>query len=163
MRGRVIRIVDTHRIIINLGTADGVGRGDRFGIFTPSEEIVDPETEEILGSYRERKANVVARVVAERFSICAAPRQSFGQTFLRTLAGANPEQELPGSRPDPYQLPVELGQMRPLPTGSTIRVGDIVEPIAAPAEAEEEAEEPRALEDESPARGDDTPQSDDRS
>ena len=136
MTGRVIRIVDTHRIIINLGAADGVAEGQRFGVYTPQDEIVDPQTSEVLGTYRERKASVVARVVAERFTICAAPRRSFAQSYFLGVRGGVAEQVAPHLQ-DPTELPVERRQINPLPTGSTIKVGDFVQPIAPQAEGGE--------------------------
>ena len=49
IQGRVIRIFDRRSLVLNVGTADGVSSGMRFGIWTPREEIVDPETFDTWG------------------------------------------------------------------------------------------------------------------
>ncbi len=48
-------------------------RGVKFAIYTPVAEIVDPETNESLGTYRERKATVEAQIVADKFTIAETP------------------------------------------------------------------------------------------
>lgn len=144
LKGRVIRIVDSHRVIFNLGSDDGVVRGQNFAIYTPEETIVDPFSKEVLGAYRERKAIVVARIVAERFTIATARRRSWTEGLMLGLGGVGVAREEPAREADPYALPVDHTQIKPLPTGSTIRVGDIVEQMPAvekPATADTATEE----------------------
>src|SRR4051812_13058310 len=84
MEARVIRIVDNKRIILNVGTDDGVARGDQFAIYTPVERIVDPQTGEELGGYRHRKATIEADFVASRYTIATPPQPNVIWKYLRS-------------------------------------------------------------------------------
>ncbi|MBB3998618.1 hypothetical protein [Aureimonas pseudogalii] len=46
---RVIKIIDPWKFVINIGLEDGVKNGDRFLIFGPGENLVDPLTRRDLG------------------------------------------------------------------------------------------------------------------
>jgi hypothetical protein len=128
--GRVIRLFDETRVAVNVGSNDGVEPGAAFGIFTPTDEIVDPETGEVLGGYRRRKAVVTAEEVYPRFTIAAPPQKRIRVqeptrgTALGSLLGG-------GSRSRwqlvPGELDIEPGEAQQLPTGMTVRVGDHVE------------------------------------
>lgn len=69
IRGRLIRIVDPRTVIINLGDKDGVKPNSIFSILAEPEDIIDPLTEENLGTLTVVKAKVVAAQVFERFTI----------------------------------------------------------------------------------------------
>jgi hypothetical protein len=122
-QGRVIRIVDEQRIVLNLGSADGVARGDQFGIYTPLEAIVDPVTGENLGGYRERKATVKAEIVAERFVI-AGPVRLWRWKGIESLFPGFGETDS-----DVQSLPINKREAQPFPTGPTIRIGDQAEKL----------------------------------
>lgn len=129
---KVIRILDKRRLVLNVGREDGVERGDKFAIYTPTTQIVDPETKEELGLYRERKATVEAKIITDRFTI-ASPPSEYVWDPLASL--------VPGETISPA-LPVNERDINPLPTGSTVRVGDIAElvqhsPLTPVAESEE--------------------------
>src|SRR5688500_13149048 len=112
VKGRVIRILDDRNLVLNVGEQQKVTHGMRFGIYTPADEIVDPETKAILGRYRTRKALVEARVVYPRFSIVSAPLRA-GTTFDRALRAMRSYEP----------LPVATEDIQPLPTGAEIRIG----------------------------------------
>jgi hypothetical protein len=144
IRGRVIRILDDRRVVLNVGLDDGVERGMRFGIYTPQDEIVDPESGENLGSYRERKATAIAQVVAQRFTILQPPPRG-GNWLLESFKSGRPGIPAQPERDDP-RFPVEPYSVQPLPTGSTIKIGDAAEeiptqkqPSTEEAEGQEEA------------------------
>jgi hypothetical protein len=133
---RVIRIIDESRLILNVGTQDGIQRGDEFGIYTPTVEIVDPESGENLGRYRERKTTVRANFVADRYTIASPPPKYSGFTMFR-LSSPNVE---------PRQLPVDKTQIDPLPTTSLVRVGDTASLLRAPTpEKTPDQETPEAV------------------
>jgi hypothetical protein len=140
--GRVVRIFDDEKIAINLGSRDGLTRGARIAIYAPEVEIEDPDTGEVLGSYRHLKAAARAAEVAEKFTVAGPyPRKeqvsepsaiwAFRQTRTKTVPG---------------ELPINEMEASPLPGGDEIRVGDIVEvefddsPPPAPTEAQEAAD-----------------------
>jgi hypothetical protein len=123
LTARVIRILNASSLILNVGEQDGAERGMRFAIFTPSEEIVDPETGEPLGTLRSRKATVELRSVYPRFSVAFAPSQvrRVGSDPLSTLTGRT--ERVQGT------FPVAPEEVDPLPTGSEVRVGDVAEMV----------------------------------
>jgi hypothetical protein len=117
IKGRVIRIIDKKRVILNIGEVDGVGRGMSFGIFTPIETIQDPETGAELGSYRRRKATVEIDEVHRQFSVASPPTRYRAAGFVNPLQGET-------IWPD---LPVQDQDIDPLVSGSTVQVGDVAE------------------------------------
>jgi hypothetical protein len=127
IRGRVIRIFDRRTLVLNIGAADGVQPGMRFAIYTPREDIVDPESQENLGTYRLRKATVVAQTVSQRFTVAAAAtvtRRVGGASLtgsLSALMGQVEEVEV--------DLPVDSAEIEPLGASRHVLVGDTVEEI----------------------------------
>lgn len=47
--GKVIRIIDDYKIVINKGAVNGVTMNNRFLVYRLGEELFDPDTEESLG------------------------------------------------------------------------------------------------------------------
>jgi hypothetical protein len=151
INGRVIRILDRRSVAINVGSDDGVEQGMRFGIYTPREHIVDPETNEDLGVYRRRKATIQASTVSAKFTIASpVPRRvrtgggaSF-QSSLTALIGTYEEVEV--------DLPVSSSEIDPLPTGEQVAVGDTVEEIVTspPVQPASAAVEERTAPEEEP-------------
>lgn len=125
MTGKIIRFIDDHTAIINLGSVDGVEPRMRFGIYTPTDEIVDPETNEVLGTYRRRKGIVVVDEVHERFCVASAPsvREEVVEETTGAILGARTRRRTTTRR----DLDVARGQVKPLPTGDEVLVGDTVE------------------------------------
>lgn len=131
IEGRIIRILDDRRVVLNVGTAHGVKRGTNFGIYTPVDEIKDPKTGEVLGNYRRRKATVRVTEAYERFCVASPPGrrrvtvreepQGFGISAILGSRASSRVEEVP------VTLDVEYGEEEPLPTGDTIRRGDVVE------------------------------------
>jgi len=146
---RVIRILDTTTLIVNAGTNDGIEAGTRFGIYTPVEDVVDPETEEVLGRYRRRKAVVVATSVYPRFTVASAPTtrrrvtETSGGLLNFGIGGTRNRTEVVQE-----DLPVAEFEVKPLPTGMDIHIGDHVEPLGDPAAsaASQQADHPASAE-----------------
>lgn len=47
--GKVIKIIDEYRVVINRGSAHGVSKDDRFLVYYLGPELTDPDTNEKLG------------------------------------------------------------------------------------------------------------------
>jgi hypothetical protein len=130
MSAQVIRIFDRRRVAVNLGTADGLKKDERLRIYTPESEVVDPATGESLGSYRLLKATVYAREVFEKFCVAYPPqrREEIPIPMASQIAGIG---GIFGPRAEtklvPGELEVSNSQLEPLPSGSAIAVGDLVE------------------------------------
>lgn len=69
IRGKIIRIIDTRTVIINLGTKDGITNDSYFNILGEPEEIIDPFSKEILGAVNIVKAKLKASQAYEKFTI----------------------------------------------------------------------------------------------
>jgi hypothetical protein len=68
--GRVVRLVTDDELIMNLGSAHGVLENMIFDILDPStQNIIDPDTHENLGSIERVKAQVRVINVSERISL----------------------------------------------------------------------------------------------
>lgn len=50
LTGRVIKIIDKYKLVINKGSQDGVSVYDRFLIYHLGEKMIDPDTKENLGT-----------------------------------------------------------------------------------------------------------------
>ena len=66
----VVQIIDDKTIVINAGTKDNVKVGDEFEIYFDGESIIDPITNENLGSYIIIKDCVKVTNVFDKISIC---------------------------------------------------------------------------------------------
>lgn len=70
IRGKVAKILNSRELVINLGAKDGVAVGMYFDVLDPNgEDILDPDTGEILGSINRPKIRVKVAKVQERLSL----------------------------------------------------------------------------------------------
>ncbi len=112
MECKVIRIVDSRTILLDIGESNGALVGEKFKVFSEGEEIDDPSTGRSLGKYEYTKAIVTLTRVFQKFSeaqlIEKEPFLSTPQTMkIKTL-------------------PIDETQTRPIAThfDPLIRVGD---------------------------------------
>lgn len=72
LRGKVARILDTRNLVINLGATNGVVVGMYFDVLDPKgEDILDPDTHEVLGSLERPKVRVQITKTEERLSVAS--------------------------------------------------------------------------------------------
>jgi hypothetical protein len=72
LRGKVARILDTRNLVINLGATNGVAVGMYFDVLDPKgEDILDPDTHEVLGSLERPKVRVQITKTEERLSVAS--------------------------------------------------------------------------------------------
>jgi hypothetical protein len=70
--GKVARVLNSREIAINLGLNYGIKFGMLFDVVDPKgEEIVDPETREILGSLERAKVRVKVIAVYPKMSVAS--------------------------------------------------------------------------------------------
>lgn len=127
--GKVIRILDDKKIIINLGYNDGIGNDDRFEIYEPGKDIIDPETKESLGSFDYVKARVSAIDVQPGFSIVSditTSRETISRGGLSALAQTKKEI----TKTTVHSLPIDDKQADPQKIkNELIQIGDPVRRI----------------------------------
>ncbi|MGU3653631.1 hypothetical protein [Mycolicibacterium sp. A43C] len=75
-RGRVARVLNANRLVINRGGQHGVKLGWVYAVLRPeSEKIVDPVTNEVLGEVDLEKIRVRITEVQEKLSIASPYRK----------------------------------------------------------------------------------------
>ena len=127
LTGKIIRIVDSKTIIINLGTSDGITDNSYFNLIGEPEEIIDPFSNEKLGSVNIVKAKLKTSQAYEKFTIAT--------TNWSTTRFKVPGVVFPGMRDlfdteviDEGDLRVNKSEMEPwkAKSESPVKVGDIV-------------------------------------
>lgn len=73
--GKVAEVISDREVILNKGSADGVREGMYFKILDPNAfNVVDPDTNEVLGGLKRVKVALVAKQVAERLTLATTFR-----------------------------------------------------------------------------------------
>ena len=67
--GKIAKIQDKYRIIINKGRLDGVKPGMKFYVYDEGEEIIDPDTEQFIEKEEIRKGYLKTIHVQDNISI----------------------------------------------------------------------------------------------
>lgn len=149
IRGKIIRILDTSTVVINLGASDGVSPDSVFRVLAPPENIVDPDTGDVLGTLALVKVRLKADRVYDRFTVAKSKWTSMETSLGGLLNIPSVESVL-----TPYQKEVELGrELRVEPSDiqpwravseDTVRIGDVVEVFVVVSEPEPKADVPSA-------------------
>jgi len=131
LEGKIAKILDDHHVIINLGAQHGVREGMQFVVFTPGDDIVDPDTGESLGAWEMVKGFVAASHVQDTLTICVAtgppgtPKETPKDPTTNTLSAALIREHMPtgaGERLDVNQAQVSgIPQVRPVSIGDKVR------------------------------------------
>ena len=69
IEGKVAKILNSRELVINRGTDDGVQQGMKFEVIDDFYEILDPDSNDLLGTFKRVKIRVKAAEIYERFSI----------------------------------------------------------------------------------------------
>lgn len=72
IEGKVAKILDDQKLVINVGHAHGVTQGMIFCIFAPVEEVKDPDSGESLGNWEVVKGYVQATHPQDKLTVCQA-------------------------------------------------------------------------------------------
>ena len=81
--GKVAAILNERELVVNLGAEADVEEGMKFVVMEPGQQIIDPDTQEILGAFSREKIRV------EIFDV--KPKYSVGrtyQTYIVNVGGA---------------------------------------------------------------------------
>ncbi|GJQ58322.1 MAG: hypothetical protein D8M57_05790 [Candidatus Scalindua sp. AMX11] len=141
IEGCVARILDEYRVVMSVGSNDGVKIGMVFVIIAQSEEeIRDPASNEVLGKLENVKDYVSVIHVQDRISTCVAKERTRGfqdgaGMGVQTLSGAmmaesmtaRPEKE----RYETQKLFVNAAQITGTPQLGPISVGDKVRSVGS--------------------------------
>lgn len=130
VRGRIIRVLDSTTVIINLGSKDGVQTNSIFNILGEPEAITDPFSQETLGYVNVVKAKVRAVRVDDKFTIATTERTIYTLRDLFDKMSARPYiPSLFERQFEEGELLVEQEEIQPWKAQSEapVRVGDYVE------------------------------------
>lgn len=114
---RVIKIINSKKIVINVGSDDGIKEGDYFKIVDKisNESIIDPETGENLGNLAVYKGEVEATTVYKKMSIVEPPLKQISFSSLATISHSyrgdldvDPK-EITGGLPKSSHTPIQVG------------------------------------------------------
>lgn len=131
--GKIVRILDEQRILVNVGFEQGVEPGDRFHILELGDEIQDPESNEPLGQLQLVKAEVAAVHVQEKLTLMMplSEQQIRPDSVLSaTLASTASISKTP-IEPNRGRLNVKPNQIHGREMISAIGTGDAVRSVYA--------------------------------
>ena len=138
IQGRIIRILDTKTVIINLGRKHGIQMGSIFEILGEPEAVIDPfDDDRVLGTVLVVKGRVVALQVFDEFTIA---RTKWTQVSTRLLSADDVLAPFVESKTiDEGELLVDPNEVQPWKAQSEIpvQVGDSVR-VDVPAPAVED-------------------------
>lgn len=80
---KVIKIINAYSIVINGGSNNELHLGDEMEVFVKGEEILDPDTNESLGTLDYIKSRIEIATLLPKMSICKNYKVS---AFIITLA-----------------------------------------------------------------------------
>lgn len=115
LKGKIIKILDDKRVIVNLGHKDGVKKDMKFFIFSEGEEIIDPETKKTLGKRDIVKHRIKVRHIQETFSIMESDQ--YYRTTLDMLFNTS------FVRQEPFKLDENI---KKTDEDMIVRIGDLV-------------------------------------
>lgn len=80
---KVVKIISEYAIVINAGSEDSIQVGQPLEIFTPGQDVIDPETGMKLGVLDYIKARLTVKDVFPRMCICVNQEKEKIPPFLR--------------------------------------------------------------------------------
>ena len=132
LKGKIARILDSRQVIINIGSLGGVKLGMYFDILDASgQDVLDPGTNELLGSLNRTKAHLKVIQVLDKMSVASTYREvttdpfSFAQALMMGRFGSTTTTET---------LKTELNAPE---DASEVRVGDSVIQVAGPSDGKD--------------------------
>lgn len=128
IKGKIIRIIDKRTVIINLGKEHGVETDAVFSIMGDPEQIIDPDTKEILGEVKIVKSRVKAKEVAEKFTIASTKWVTTNAKVL-SLFFSNIDKTIERREIDEGELLVDESEVQPwkAKSESPVKIGDTVQ------------------------------------
>ena len=122
---RVIEILDEYSILINYGMKHGASEGDEIRVLSTGPEIIDPVTEETLGTLDFIKSTLTIATAYNKFSLC----KDIESKPINALV--SPFSQFQTTSKTIKPLDIDKGSMsnKKMPSDTTIKIGDKVEII----------------------------------
>lgn len=96
--GRVLMALPGGRLVIDLGLRDGARVGDVFAIFEPGEDVVDPDSGEVIEALERVKGHLIAEHVQPRLTQLAPLPEPTGGASGQVLSAVLAETRVPVPR-----------------------------------------------------------------
>lgn len=116
---KIIRIIDDNNVVINAGKDQFLKEGNIMEVFIVGDEIIDPDTDRLLGTLDIIKAKLEVKNLYENMSLCCnaqtTTRNIFSESAMLLRETINP-------------LNVDMTQAQKLniKNDKIIRIGDLV-------------------------------------
>lgn len=119
LKGKVIKILDDQRVVVDIGYEQGIKKDMKFFIFEYGEEIRDPTTNEIIDKIERIKHKIKVTHIQEKFSIMKS--NEYHRPFSKFLLGATP------AAYDTVPFTIDINSIKPPQKESKlIKIGDLV-------------------------------------
>lgn len=119
---KVASIIDTKRIVINKGANEGIHLNQMFLIYKLGDEIIDPDTKEILGQLEIVLGRGIVTHVQDKMATLTSNIVRQGQTRVIKNPSKNALLNFIGGD----QIITEPGDIEPF---NEINIGDFAKPI----------------------------------
>lgn len=128
-QGRVIRILSSNELLINIGINQGAKEGQLFEIYEVGEEIFDPTTRKSLGTLDYIKAEVEIVTLYENFSSVQS-RDHYTEKVTSGVMSAFADKTREVHKIRVHTLPVSEAEIKErIIHNPEIIVGDLVKPV----------------------------------
>jgi len=118
---RVIEILDEYSILINYGRNDGANEDDEVRIISIGPEVIDPVTNENLGTLDSIKGTLTIVTAYDKFSLCkkiitttqnvlVSPLSQF-KTTTKTTKTINVDKDCISNKKTPDDNTIKIGDM----------------------------------------------------
>lgn len=131
IKGRIIRIIDNRTVIINLGLENNITNSSVFYILGEPETVIDPLTNEVLGTVNVTKSRVKSSQVFDKFTIATTSwtdtYTSIPGVYASILGGMTSSTRT--EEIDEGELKVKSSELQPwkAKSESPVKIGDEVE------------------------------------
>ena len=122
---RVIEIIDKYSLLINYGTEHGAKEGDKIRILFKGSVVIDPITQELLGTFDFIKDTLTIATTYERFSLC---KKIESKTF-NTLISPFSQFQTTSKTIEPLTIDETNVSNREVIEDNVIKVGDTIQII----------------------------------
>jgi hypothetical protein len=122
LKGKILKILDSKRVIVNLGIDDEVKKEMKFFIYELGEEIRDPDTNEVIERLEIVKHRLRVVHIQEKFSIMRS--NEYTTPFIAKLFAPTPSQQIREIKP--FLLKDQTDEKDGSILKKAIKIGDLV-------------------------------------
>lgn len=129
MNTKIVKIIDEDSLVINIGVRNGVKYNDKFAVYIPGDEVIDPDTLESLGTLDTIKCYLKPKDVLEKMTICVNA-ETVLTSFSAAMTTGTPQINLLGGLNNPKRLPIDIEEISGgIQPRTQVKVGDLVRKI----------------------------------